>query len=74
VSGGLLREDSDKYFTFTLQVTVNGDTASFDLVVRYPTAVKGLKTEITESNRRSARSVTGTAATMHLTVLHSFWH
>ena len=71
---GLLRENADEHLTFTFQVTVNRNTAGFNLVVGDPTAVEHLKAEVTKGNIGTAGGIAGTAAAVHLAVLHSFGH
>ena len=71
---GLVWEDTDPDLAFTLEVTVDRNTASFDLPVGDPAALERLETELAEVYVRSACSVACTAATLGLTELGSAGH
>jgi hypothetical protein len=57
-SDGLVRENSDPGLTFTLEEAIDGNTASFDLAVRHPSAAEGLKSEVTETHIGATLGIT----------------
>jgi hypothetical protein len=69
-----VRKDPDPDFSFTLEVTVDRNTAGFNLTVRDPVAPEALQTVFAEAYFRSTLGITGTASAMSLAELHSFGH
>jgi hypothetical protein len=53
-----VRENSDPGLTFTLEEAIDGNTASFDLAVRHPSAAEGLKSEVTETHIGATLGIT----------------
>ena len=74
LSDGFVRENADPHFTFSLKVTVDRDTAGFNLAIGDPVAAEALQSELTEAHFSSTLGVTGPATSLGLTVLYSFGH
>ena len=68
---GLVREDADEDFTFTLEEAGDGDSAGFDLVVLQPAAIKHLEAEVTEVQLVRAGGVSRAVAALGFAIFYS---
>ena len=70
-SHGLVWENADKYLAFTLEESVDGNTASLNLVVFDPTAIKRLQTKFTEVKLIATRCSACATATLGFAMFYS---
>jgi len=71
---GFVRKHTDPNFPLTFKLTVDGNTAGFNLTVGHPSATETLKSEVTEAYGVSALGVSTTVSALSLAELHSFGH
>jgi hypothetical protein len=67
-------ENTDPDFAFTLETAIDRDPAGFDLAVGHPSAIEGLKSEVTEGDGGSGLGISRAASAVALAELGSFGH
>jgi hypothetical protein len=70
----LIWENSDPHFTTALEITVDRNAASFDLLVSDPATLEHLDTEFAEVDELGTFAEAGALSFLHLAVLGSFRH
>jgi len=69
-----VRENTDPDLTFTFEVTIDRNTAGFNLAIGDPIAPQALQTKFTKNDLGSTLRITGPATSLGLTVHNTFRH
>jgi hypothetical protein len=70
-SNWLMRKDTDENLAFTLEETGDGNSASFDLIVFKPAAVKHLETKVTKVQFVGTGGITTAVAALGFAIFYS---